>query len=432
MQNKVRYNFGKYGWALVIYCFLAFFIFSAGNGTMNVAVALFEQNYGWDQTYLLSLQSIGAWLAIPFIFIFGQLYGKGKIKLRALILGSGSLYAIGILLWGYVKNLTVFTFVFAICYITYPVWGTLANNSLTNNWFPRKKGLIIGLTTIGFPFGTGLGSIIFSVLNGAVGFSKTYLTIGVIALAICLFGFFMFTEYPEQKGCFPDNDRSMTSEKAKEELAHGQQMLDKSPWTVKRLLKTKEVWLLGISNSYLFAIASGAMGTMIPRLLSTGRYSPDQAMLFLMIAAFAACPGSYLCGFIDQKTNPKTALIFTNICCVCACVLNIIPNTVIMIISLVFIGIATGGSANFIMSMTSEYWGRYNFQKAYPTVLTINQLVGSGGPMLMAVVAAAAGWNVSYIVMAVLGVVATLMALPIKKGFVEQAEERFAMEQKEE
>ena len=46
----------------------------------------------------------------------------------------------------------------------------------------------------------------------------------------------------------------------------------------------------------------------------------------------------------------------------------------------------------------------------------------------MAVVAAAAGWDTSYIVMAVLGVVATLVALPIKKGFVEQAEERFAKE----
>lgn len=428
MKNKVKYNFGKYGWALVIYCFLAFFIFSAGNGTMNVAVALFEEKYGWAQTYLLSLQSVGAWVAIPFIFIFGQLYGKGKIKLRALILGSGCLYAIGILLWGYVKSLTIFTVIFIICYVTYPVWGTLANNSLTNNWFPRKKGLIIGLTTIGFPFGTGLGSIIFSVLNGKVGFSNTYLIIGIAAFAICLFGFLMFTEYPEQRGCFPDNDKSMTSEQAKAELELGQKALEKSPWTVKNLLRTKEVWLLGISNSYLFAIASGAMGTMIPRLLSTGRYSPDQAMLFLMIAAFAACPGSYLCGYIDAKTNPKTAFIFTNICCVIACVLNIIPNTVPLIISLIFIGIGTGGSANFIMSMTSEYWGRYNFQKAYPTVLTINQLVGSGGPMLMAVVAATASWDVSYIVMAALGVVATILALPIKKGFVERAEARYAKE----
>lgn len=314
---------------------------------------------------------------------------------------------------------------FIICYVTYPLWGTLANNSLTNNWFPHKKGIIIGLTTIGFPLGSGLGSVIFTILNGSVGFSNAYLTIGVIAVIICVFGVLVFTEYPEQRRCFPDNDKSMTTEQAQKELEEGQKILDNSPWNVKRLLKTKEVWLIGIANAYLFAIASGTMGTMIPRLLATGRYSSDQALMFLLVAAFAACPGSFLCGFIDQKTNPKTALIFTNICCVIACVLNVMPNTICLIISLVLFGIGTGGSANFIMSMTSEYWGRYNFQKAYPTVLTINQIVGSGGPMLMAVLASALSWDVSYIVMAALGVVATIVALPIKKGFVERAEEDF-------
>lgn len=428
MNNNVKHNFGKFGWALVLYSFLTFFIFSLGNGTMNVAVGLFDSMYGWDQTYLLSLQSIGAWVAIPFIFIFGQLYARGKVKLRGLILAFGVMYAIAISLWGFVDKLAIFTVVMICCYISYPLWGTFANNSLTNNWFPRKKGLIIGLTTIGFPLGTGLGSVAFSVLNGKVGFSNAYLIIGLVAAAICLFGFFTFTEYPEQRGCFPDNDKTMTTEQAKAELAKGQKVLENSPWTVKRLLKTKEVWMIGICNAFLFAVASGCMGTMVPRLLSTGRYSPDQAVLFLMIAAFTACPGSYLCGFIDSKTSPKKALIFTNICCVCACVLNTIPNIVTLIISLVFIGIATGGSANFVMSMTSEYWGRYNFQKAYPTVLTIMQLIGSAGPMLMSVIAAKANWDVSYIVMAVIGVVVTIVAIPIKKGFVEQAEARFAAE----
>ncbi|BAK47566.1 sugar phosphate permease [Clostridium sp. SY8519] len=428
MDENKKFNFGVFGWLLVIYCFLTFLIFSLGNGTMNVAVALFEQRNGWNQTYLLSLQSIGAWTAIPFIFIFGQLYARGKIKLRHLILAAGLLYAIGIFLWGRVTNLAVFTVVFMICYITYPLWGTFSNNSLTNNWFPRKKGLIIGITTIGFPLGTGLGSMVFNILNGKVGFSNAYLIIGVVAAAICLFGFFTFTEYPEQRGQFPDNNRSLTSEQAKAEFEEGQKMLADSPWTVKNLLRTKEVWLLGIANSYLFAIASGCMGTMVPRLLSTGRYSPDQAVLFLLVAAFCACPGSFLCGFIDNRTNPKTAFMFTNICCVVACILNIIPTTPTLIISLVFIGIGTGGSANFIMSMTTEYWGRFKFIKAYPTVLTINQLLGSAGPMLMAVIAAKAGWDMSYIVMAILGVVATLIAIPIKKGFVEKAEEKFAAE----
>jgi len=427
-MKKNTANFGKFGWLLVIYCFLTFFIFSAGNGTMNIAVGMFKEMYGWDQTYLLSLQSVGAWVAIPFIFIFGQLYARGKLRIRTLILFSGVLYAVGITLWGFLTSLVLFTAIFIVCYVTYPLWGTLANNSLTNNWFPKKKGIIIGITTIGFPLGTGLGSIIFMTLFGKFGFSNAYLIIGIIALAICLFGFFTFKEYPEQRGCFPDNDRTITSEQAKAEFEQGQAMLEKSPWSVKRLLSTKEVWLLSVSNAYLFAIASGVMGTMIPRLLSTGRYDANQAMVFLLIAAFTACPGSFLCGFIDNRTTPKIGLIFTQTCCVTGCILNIIPTTPTLLISLVLFGIGTGGSANFVMSMTSEYWGRFKFMKAYPTVLTINQIVGAGGPMLMAVIASKMGWNVSYVVMAVLGVIAVLLAVPIKKGFVEKAEAKFAIQ----
>lgn len=429
MGNKnAKSNFGKMGWALVIYCLLSYFIFSSGNCTMNMAVGVFESMYGWDQTYLLSLSSIGGWVAIVFIYVCGQLYAKGKLNIRILILVSGVVYAIGIFLWGQVTNLTVFTFVFVCMYIAYPLWGTMANNALCNNWFPHKKGVVIGWTTIGFPLGAGMGAVLFGVLNEKVGFSNTYLIFGIASLAICLFGFFMFTEYPEQRGCFPDNDKSMTTEQAQAELAAGQKMLLNSPWTTKRLLKTKEVWLIGIGNSYLLMLSAGAMGTMIPRLLASGRYSPDQAMMLMMVAAFSACPGSYLCGYLDAKTSPKTALIITDICCVAACILNVIPSTPALVVSLVLIGVGTGGSANFIMSMTSEYWGRYNFQKAYGTVLTINQLVGSAGPVLMAVAASKFNWDVSYIIMGVLAVLAILLVLPIKDGFVERAEERFAKE----
>ena len=46
----------------------------------------------------------------------------------------------------------------------------------------------------------------------------------------------------------------------------------------------------------------------------------------------------------------------------------------------------------------------------------------------MAVAASKFNCDVSYIIMGVLAVFATLLVLPIKDGFVERAEERFAKE----
>ncbi len=428
-MKTLGHGYGKWGWGLIIYCFLTYFICSFGNNTTQIACAAWEQMYGWDQTAVLALPTLGGWISVAVVYIISVLFSKGKVKLRTLILVDGILYSVALALWGVVTNFIVFALLLLSMYTTYVLWMQFANNTITSNWFPRKKGVVIGITTIGLVVGSGFGSPLFASMMENLGLTTSYLIMGGFGLVLTLVGAFVFPEYPEQRGCFPDNDKSMTREQAERELAEGEAILAKSPWTPSRMLTVKETWLVALSTGFLLMFATGAMAQMVPRLLAGG-YSMDAAMSIMVIGAVAGCIGSYLCGLLDGKIGPKKAMIITLILAAVGAALNIVHNYIAICVSLAIIGAAMGGAANYLVSMTTSYWGRYNFQKAYGTLLTINQIVAMSGAAAFAYMAKFFGYTVTFVVFGILMLVSAIMVLPVKEGFVEKAEAAFAAKEK--
>lgn len=426
-MNKAKSNFGKWGWGLVIYCFLVYFICAFGNGTTQIACGIWSEMYGWDQTQILALPTLGGYISVLVVYIVSVLYSKSKLKLRGILIVDGILYSVALALWGVVSDFTIFAILLVSMYSTYVLWMNFANNTLTSNWFPHKKGVVIGWTTIGLVIGSSFGSVIFSGMLSAWGLTKSYFIMGGFSLILSLVGYFAFSEYPEQRGCFPDNDTSMTTEQAQAELKAGQEAMANSVWTPKHMLSIKESWLIGLSSGVLILFSSGAMSQMIPRLLSDG-YSMSEALVIMTIGGIFGAPGSYLCGVMDAKIGPKKAQIITLFVAAGGALLNIVPNRVCIYISIAIIGAALGGAANYLVSLTTEYWGRYEFQKAYGTLLTINQIVGLSGAALHAYMTKWTGIKGAYILLAVLCVIGVFMLLPVKDGFVERCEKKFSEE----
>lgn len=418
-------NFGKWGWGLIVYCFLTYFICSFGNNTAQVVCGMWEEMYGWDQTKVLALPTLGGYLSVLVVYIISVLFSKKKLKLRSILIVNGILYSVALGLWGVVSDFTVFAILLISMYSTYVLWMQFANNTLTSNWFPRKKGIVIGWTTIGLVVGSGFGTPMFYGLLSAFGMTMSYFIMGGFGLLLTLIGYFVFSEYPEQRGCFPDNDKTMTTEQALAELEAGQAALADSVWTPKAMLTIKESWLIGLSSGILILFSSGAMSQMIPRLLADG-YTMAEAMVIMTVGAIFGCPGSYLCGVLDAKVGPKKAMIVTLVVAAGGALLNIVPNKICIYISIAIIGAALGGAANYLVSMTTEYWGRYQFQKAYGVLLTINQIIGMSGAALHAYMTKWTGFKGAYVTLAIICLLGILMILPVKDGFVERYEEKFS------
>ena len=420
-------NFGGMGWLLIIYMALTFFLTSMGGSVLNVTSGVFEGMYGWSQAFTISLNSIGGWVGTAFIFIMGLVMTKGKMNLRGTILFSGIVVGVCYIIQGNTPSLALFAFVYIIYQIGYSIWAQLANQALCNNWFPRKKGVAIGWATMGFPLSPSIGLVIFATIMGKLGVNRAYLILGIVTIALGVAAFLIFRPYPEQMGRFPDNDHTMTREKANADLEEGRKLFESSPWSLKRLLTTKEVWMVFIAAGFLGFFGSGSISQVVPRLMAAG-YSSDAATGMIAACALIALPGSFLIGFIDSKLGTKKAYIFTMIISAIGCVLYAIASPATVWPSLIIIGVALGGSSNFAMSFTTTYFGRYHFQKAFGVTLTIVQLVANAGAIFIAYVSAAKGYALTYYIIGVVCIVMIFVILPVKDNFTEKYEAKFAKE----
>ena len=417
--SMTKSNFGFRGWIFVIYSFLVMVMTCfVGNSNTNLYMPQLAERYGWNYSTLLFCNTIFSWVCIFAFFFFGSMVRKFSPKKGALL--AGILYTLATFFLPR-SGLAMYIVCLFIMAIFGNLWYNQFNAIITSNWFPRKKGLVIGWTTMGLPLGAGLGTKIYYMLMPKIGPTGVYTLYSAIVFVCVLLCLIFVTDYPEQCGCFPDNDKSMTTEQAQKILQEGIELAEKSIWTNKRLLSTKEVWILGIALGFQMMFTGGFMGVMVPRMTALG-YNPGQAVNFMLFAAIMGAVGSYAVGIVDQKTNPKVAMIVVNCACIASCILNVIPNRICVIISLVLLGLVLGGAANVLMSAITTMWGRYSFRRAHTIILMINQIIGTAGAPLVAKIAEKYSWTGSYLFVGVLALIGLFLIFPIKLDCIKNYE----------
>ena len=280
--SKAKSNgFGKNGWFFIIYGMLTFFITTAVSDSINnLSLPAFCEQYGWNYSNLLSLRSIYGWVTIVIMAVLGRLLRNRSAKKGALIIGM--LYVVCLVIYPHITTSVQFMIVFFFVAVISTVWPQQFNAIITSNWFPRKKGAVIGWTTIGLPIGSGFGIVIYSALSGNFGMAGTHYVYAGIALVCVIVCAFLVSDYPEQRECYPDNDTSITKEEAEKALKEGLELSKNSIWTNSKLLKTKEVWLVSISCGIMALFATGVMAQMMPRLLSLG-YEQQTAIIMMTV-----------------------------------------------------------------------------------------------------------------------------------------------------
>lgn len=417
-------GYGKKGWLFIIYCLLAFYVATAFKDTMNVAVLTFQEKYGWDQTLLFSLASIGAYVTCAVTYVLSLYNASGKIKARNIALVTGLLHSVTIALWGIIPDLKLFIINYIIMTIGYTTWTQFANNTILANWFPKKSGKVMGIVTIGFPLAAATNSLLFTKMLDVISFRNIYLIFGLISLLVCLFGYFNFKDNPEESGYYPDNDRSVSIKSIEEIQRIEEENAKNSIWTPKRMLSIKESWFIGISSGIMILVASGSMGQMVVRFMAGGM-DIGLAVKMMIVVGLSSMIGSWLIGQLDYKFGPHKIYIGALVLMSIACVVYSINSIMTMVIGAIIIGVALGGATNFIVSLVSHYWGRKNFKKAYGTIFTISTLVGSAGAILVANLARISDYSFAYLILAGITAFGAILSLFLKEGFVEKYEQEF-------
>lgn len=413
-MGKKSIGFGARGTLVIVYQFLAYVGYCAfTNFPQNVLSDFYG---GTTVTTLMNLIGSMVGYLITY-FIVAPNIGKIKsIKRVCMYTGSAALLACAAvaIVPPYLKALWCFCFVLVL--ILTQIWACFFSTIIIGNWFPRRKGTVMGIVTMAFPLVTGialglfigafygyLGAQMPLMLATVLAFAPYWL-LALVGLIIC--GVFL-KDFPEQCGCYRDNDKSFTMEMAQQMMVAEIEARKKSVWKRSKIWGCKDWWLNAIPNALLLACAMAFMVQIIPVLNS---YGPALDVLavpgFPLMASGAtavlfglsifACFGSWFLGVIDTKYGTRFAVFVTSILMLLASVLGMIQNIWCSVAACWILGLFMGASSNFGLSSIVRYWRAEDFPAVMSGAPPIGTIVGAAFPFIIALIANSMSYQASF------------------------------------
>ena len=435
MKQSTAKGFGKKGWVILILTFFSILMNSMIiYDSLNVTL-LPQTGLGWparlglqNPSILYIFSTIAAWISVPGAIIFGWLCGKKSCKFSwglALVLN-----AVVCFLWTFAAASPVYLIMLCLANICGMGFNYIASLNVVSNWYPTKKGLAMGVVTIGFPLSATIATPLCTALLTNIGLNGIYYMFSIICLVLGVLVFVLVKDYPEQAGAYPDNDKSFDRALSDRLLAEGLEYQKTSEWQPKKFLRTGNVWKIIFPLGVMELFSLGVMSNFVPRMAQIG-FDTAACTPMLACAGLVACVGSYLCGVMDQKLGTKKAIIITFIFGIVSLALNVIGGFVttsrvgdigyiLIFIGQPFMGIMLGGAANYLVSLISTIWGRYDFDNGYRVMKPAVAIIGALGITICGALgnAPGVGYAYAYMLIGVLCIAAVITAACIDDTYV--------------
>lgn len=404
-KNKVSYNFGAKGWSIIGFevIFLFFMTGMTADG-LNIIVPSVAAFRGWNPDVVLSISTPASIIALLLVVFWGQFiekWGLKKVTVVTMFLASISMIA-----YGNSTSIAMYAVTLVLMVTFVNAFSITCGFAICTNWFPTKKGIVMGLTTIGMNLASALISIILNTLtqmfNIAIAISIMGGVIAVVAVLVMLF----VQDTPEKAGCLPDNDHEIAAMIHKEEAEASK----KEKISYRRSLKDFRVWVLGAAYG-LFGLATvGIMSQLVSFFTEARSFDLNTAIYTVTVAAVIGMVGSWLWGVVDQKVGTKLASILFGVWYFIGIAFLVVPNNICMYIGIFMLGFAIGGNGNFAPSMASFVFGRRDFAVSYSCMNMIVGVVRSCSFLVLAVLRSAfSGYTVPYMVFAVMCLIASAL-----------------------
>ena len=336
-SENMKMNFSK-GWGIILYqALMFFFLIGFSIDGLNIVAPAFSEATGVDYPSVLSMATVAGMIGVV-VYIF---IARINVKVGARLLSGVCLIGAGASYIFLGNSKTLVTYCIALTLVTCFINGAayIAGNTLIAQWFPKKKGLANGFTTMG-------------------------------AIVLGIIGLLFVRNTPQECGMYPDN---VTKEVYEREYFQGNSE-DNGGWTAGKLLKTRELWLCALIIGINQLVTTGVMSQLVVRNTSLG-FSQESAVGLMTVCAIIGVCGSYLFGAIDQKFGVKKAIILFLIWYCIALAVNCTDTTIGVYVSVAMIGIAVGAAANFIVSLPASVFGRHGFTMVNSVFFPLMQIV---------------------------------------------------------
>lgn len=424
-KTKLGINFGFRGWMLLIFEITAFLVFQAfGNFPMN----MLGDVYGGAEK-ISPIYTIASLVGIVIQLILAGFVGKMK-SVKPMVMGFGLATLVAAFAVAALPAGPAWMVAYFLVNVLSNIYGMFGIGIIIGQWFPTRKGVFMGIATFAFPVCNGLmgpfAGIVFNEAYMAANHRPNvlggFLPFLIVGLVGWLIGLIFIKDYPEQVGCFRDNDKSFTKEKADAMLAAEIEAKKTTVWKLGNTLKCGSFWLITIPMGTLLACSVGAM-TQTTQIFAANGLADKFEMLMGMVMIFALI-GSYVLGLIDGKFGTKTAITVSVIVMLLAGIFGTIGGT-LMIPGIILLAIFMGAASNFTVSGAAQYWRREDFSTVFGYVNPIANIIQCAGPMMFAMLIAMVNVKAPFIVTIVISVISLILVLCFKPANVKACDDKY-------
>ena len=276
-----------------------------------------------------------------------------KFGPRPLAIGGTAMAGIGYIMLARVENYTQFLLIYVVI-ISIGATTSFMQTAFValNNWFIKKRGLVMSINSASFRLGSAILVPTFSYIVYGWGWQNAVLYLGIFLLVfITPLGIF-YRRTPESMGLRPDGDV--------EEVNDGVPNYDISGYTWKEAIKTSAFWFLTIATALRLSIHGAIFVHMIPILVWKG-ISAESAAWYVGFLALVGVPVILLMGKLsDLFGRPKMLAICYSASALSLLLVNLSDNSIYLLLSLLLlVGSEAGSGLNW--SLVGDLFGRKNY-----------------------------------------------------------------------
>lgn len=280
--------------ALAAFAEVAFY-----NPVLGVFIPEFEREFGWSRTEISGAVTFGSLVGALLAVSAGPLidrYGG-----RRFVVGGCLGLALGLVLLSVMETEWQFFLIYGLGRGAAAGIISLAIGVTVSKWFVRRRGLAVGVTTLGTRAGFALMPIGTQLIIDAQGWRTAVLVLaGLVTVAGVLPALWGLHPRPERLGLRPDGDGPVLPERRRRP--------PEVDWTRAEALRTRAFWLVTAAVG-LQQWASGAINLhQIPHLVGQGLSAREAALLVTIVALFSAV-GALGEGLLDARIGARWTFV---------------------------------------------------------------------------------------------------------------------------
>jgi MFS family permease len=401
-----------WGWYIVAGSFFVMAINYGARYCFGVFVKPLALEHGWSRSVISMAATINMLVYSVGAIFAGRMLDR--IAPRWIITCGAIIAATGYILTGFINTPLSF-------YLTYGLlvglgaagMGVVVCSSSVGKWFIKKRGIAIGIATMGISFGT----VMLTPLAGYIGKYFSW-RIGLFVLGVITFivgivisQTLMRKTQPEAHGLLPDGDKIS--------FPHQQPTIPAfTKVSAAVIFKDSRFWTIAICHGLIIMVVMSVFVHQVAYAMDNNIENITAATT-LAVVSFAGFFGQFFFGwFSDRLSDPKYAYFMGTVILLIGTILLLNSRSISSLyLYAVVYGFGYGSMAPILPILAADRFGRHILGSIYGLLTFFIGIGGSIGPILGGIIYDKFGsyqylWEINVALLAVISII----ILTLKKG----------------